>query len=122
MTIACDKGAPCTFVSRTFYERHLSNCLLKDCEIPYKAYGGKRIKIIGECEANITFRGTNRPITVVVTNEEAPPFLGRNFLRCFGFQLTLEQINVISPAIDNTSYSAVITKIKNEFSSLFDGQ
>lgn len=124
MTLTCDTGAPRTFVSRTFYEKHLSHFSIKECMNPYRAYGGTQIGIIGECIASIAYRGTEKRITVVVTDVEAPPLLGRNFLRAFGFQLTQnDQINSIdSIDISNANTSFIIDSIKREFSALFDGK
>lgn len=122
VTLTCDTGAPSTFVSRTFYEKYLSQFPIKKCENPYKAYGGTRIRLIGECIASVTYRGTEQCITVVVTDVEAPPLLGRNFLRAFGFQLAQNnQVNSID-SIDISKSSFIIGQIKNEFPLLFDGK
>ncbi|XP_055306782.1 uncharacterized protein K02A2.6-like, partial [Sitodiplosis mosellana] len=48
MDIACDTGAPRTFVPKAFYEKHLSQFPLAKCKIPYSNYGGIRINLIAE--------------------------------------------------------------------------
>ncbi|XP_055307420.1 uncharacterized protein LOC129571627 [Sitodiplosis mosellana] len=126
MDIACDTGAPRTFVPRTFYEKHLSQYPLTKCNIPYRNYGGIKIDLIGECLPSITYSGTNRRITVVVTDANAPPLLGRNFLRAFGFLLVQSnpnnEIHVHSIESETQHFPIIVNQIKSEFSDLFDGQ
>ncbi|XP_055922784.1 uncharacterized protein K02A2.6-like [Eupeodes corollae] len=107
MDIACDTGAPRTFVPKTFYEKHLS-------QYPLMA-------------SSITYGDTSKRITVVVTDANAPPLLGRNFLRAFKFLLVQMDQNhenlvhsIRSP--ENRSLSVIVDQIKSQFSELFDGQ
>ncbi|XP_055918303.1 uncharacterized protein K02A2.6-like [Eupeodes corollae] len=106
MDIACDTGAPRTFVPKTFY-KHLS-------QYPLTA-------------SSITYEDTSKCITVVVTDANAPPLLGRNFLRAFKFLLVQMDQNhenlvhsIRSP--ENRSLSVIVDQIKSQFSELFDGQ
>lgn len=124
MEIACDTGAPRTFVSKAFYQQHLSRFPIEQCETPYTAYGGHKLNLIGECYPSITYRGTSRVITVVVTNANAPPLLGRNFLRKFGFHLVQKDHVYSVDSIDSQTqtHSIIVNQIKDAFSNLFDGK
>lgn len=122
MEIACDTGAPRTFVPKAFYDKHLSRFPIEQCKIPYTGYGWHKLNLIGECYPSITYRGTSRVITVVVTNANAPPLLGRNFLRTFGF-LLLQKNHVYSiDSVDSQAHPVIVNQIKDEFSNLFDGK
>lgn len=60
-------------------------------------------------------------ITVIVTNANAPPLLGRNFLRAFGFHLVQHSVNSID-SIEHNKFPVIVDQIKSEFSNLFDGE
>lgn len=66
--------------------------------------------------------GANKCLKIVVTNVNAPPLLGRNFLRAFGFDLIqTDQVNSIDIAASQ-KHSIIVDQLKSEFSDLFDGQ
>ncbi|KAI8117110.1 Retrovirus-related Pol polyprotein from transposon 412, partial [Lucilia cuprina] len=93
LTVACDTGAPCTLVSSVFYNNNQTKAPLRECKIPYLNYSGHKIPIIGEYDAKITYEGISKILTVVVSDTNSPPLLGRTFLRAFNFELM--QVNSV---------------------------
>nr|XP_041633413.1 uncharacterized protein K02A2.6-like [Drosophila kikkawai] len=114
MSIACDTGAPCTLVPASFYNKSANKKPLRECRTPYVSYNGDKIKIVGEYDATIEYRGVQKEIVVVVTNTKSPPLLGRTFLRSFNFEL--RQINSVK---ESEIHSNIIDKIKVEFAEVF---
>lgn len=114
-TLACDTGALCTLVPARFYEENIKKPL-RVCRKPYVNYDGQRISLIGEFDANITFEGITKTLTIVVSNSKSPPLLGRTFLRAFNFELL--QVNAVTQV---EHFSVIVGQIKSEFSDIFNG-
>lgn len=117
MKIVCDTGAPCTIIPLALFKRLPNQSKLRPCNIPFVNYDGRRIdKIMGEFDTFITYQGTTKKITIVVSNTQSPPLLGRTFLRLFEFKLAVNSIHV------DSTRSVLIDRIKSEFSQVFSGE
>ncbi|XP_053968869.1 uncharacterized protein LOC128870291 [Anastrepha ludens] len=108
-------GAPCTLLPLSFYENNIMEKTLRPCNIPYVDYSGDRLKLVGEYDASITFKGNTKTVVVVVVDSANPPLLGRTFLRSFNFELL--QINNINFENNN---AAIVEQLKIEFVEVFE--
>ncbi|XP_053960618.1 uncharacterized protein LOC128864883 [Anastrepha ludens] len=115
LNAVCDTGAPCTLLPLSFYENNIMEKTLRPCNIPYVDYSGDRLKLVGEYDASITFKGNTKTVVVVVVDSANPPLLGRTFLRSFNFELL--QINNIN--FEN-KYAAIVEQLKIEFVEVFE--
>lgn len=115
VNVICDSGAPCSLVSKSFFEKYGKNVSLNACQDPFVDYNGNRINILGEYYEEVELNEIRKEIKLVVTNSNNSPLFGRNFLRKFNFELV--QVNMINSTDQS---SIIIEQIKNEFSEVFD--
>lgn len=124
MTIACDTGSPCTIIPVSLY-RILPNKEKLKSTISYFDYNGKRINLVGEYNATFMYRGLKKNVTVVVSNTENFPLLGRTFLRAYNFDL-VQKLNFIDcdkkEKNNFQNFEVIVEQIKNEFYDVFDGK
>lgn len=114
LDIMCDTRAPLSLMSISMFDKFYTRDKLNRCLVPFTSYGGQRIKVFGEFDAIVKYRGQENMISIVVTDTNSPPLLARNFLRKFNFELVQSRsINSID------SFRLVIDQIKNEFSDIF---
>ncbi|XP_055306535.1 uncharacterized protein K02A2.6-like, partial [Sitodiplosis mosellana] len=75
---------------------------------------GDPLKIIGEFQTVVNYKGQKISGIIVVTNSDRPTLLGRNFLRAFSFELvqTNRVNNIFAP-------NEMIDSIKSEFHEVF---
>lgn len=53
---------------------------LREYKIPYVNYSAHKTPIIGVYDAKITYEDVSKILTVVVSDTNSPPLLGRTFL------------------------------------------
>lgn len=111
----CDTGAPCTLLPISFLEENGIKRKLRSCKVPYVDYNGVKLKLAGEYDASVTYKGNTKSVVVVVVVTKNPPLLGRSFLRAFNFELL--QVNNIQ-----VSDMTIVNQLKNEFNGVFDGK
>ncbi|XP_037931955.1 uncharacterized protein K02A2.6-like [Teleopsis dalmanni] len=115
--LACDTGASCSLAPLSWLKKCKKQVSLTPCTTTYVGYGGNKIKTVGLHNCKISYCGTTKNITFVVTNCSTQPLLGRDFLSLFNFRL--EQICAVG---QTTSQSVIIDEIKNQFAEVFNGQ
>ncbi|XP_061388453.1 uncharacterized protein K02A2.6-like, partial [Musca vetustissima] len=113
----CDTGAPCTLLPISFLEENGIKRKLRSCKVPYVDYNGVKLKLAGEYDASVTYKGNTKSVVVVVVVTKNPPLLGRSFLRAFNFELL--QVNNIQVSDMNMT---IVNQLKNEFNGVFDGK
>lgn len=62
---ACDTGAPCTLIPISFYKNKNIFKFLRPCKIPYVDYNGKRICVLGEYDASVSYRGVIKKLLLL---------------------------------------------------------
>ncbi|XP_055302926.1 uncharacterized protein K02A2.6-like [Sitodiplosis mosellana] len=114
LTVECDTGAPCSLISIHTFDKYFDRRVLKPCNTPFSGYTGDPLKIIGEFQTVVNYKGQKISGIIVVTNSDRPTLLGRNFLRAFSFELvqTNRVNNIFAP-------NEMIDSIKSEFHEVF---
>ncbi|XP_055307800.1 uncharacterized protein K02A2.6-like, partial [Sitodiplosis mosellana] len=114
LMVECDTGAPCSLISIHTFDKYFDRRVLKPCNTPFSGYTGDPLKIIGEFQTVVNYKGQKISGIIVVTNSDRPILLGRNFLRAFSFELvqTNRVNNIFAP-------NEMIDSIKSEFHEVF---
>ena len=115
-----DTGAARSIISKSTFESLFASPVrpqIQPTNLVLRKYGNVQIPLAGEVVVKATYRNITQSVSLVVTNEEGPNLLGRNWIKVF--KISLANHIVMCNSVSNVSLKKRVDKEIDVFTDLF---
>ncbi|XP_028403427.1 uncharacterized protein K02A2.6-like [Dendronephthya gigantea] len=113
VTMEVDTGAAVSIMPESVWRKLSSTKPVRKSNVKLRSYSGHEIPVLGEIDVGVVYGNQKAHLPVIVTNNEGPVLLGRNWLSVL--KLNWSQIKKVSVKRVNN-----VEQLTSQYSSLFD--